>query len=571
MQRTTIAVESAGEAYLALLKARGIDYLFANAGTDFAPIIEAFAQAQTSGTPLPRPVAVAHENLAVGMAHGYYMVSGRPQAVMVHVNVGTANALCGLLNAERDRVPIIMTAGRTPVLEGGRHGARTIHVHWAQEMFDQAAMVREAVKWDYELRDPAQIEAVVDRALSIAMTEPRGPVYLSLPREVLAAKLTEFRFGAESRLAPAAAAHPDPEAIEQAAAILGKAERPVIITARLGRDPEAVALLGELADRFAIPVVENVANYMCLATDHPMHGGFDVTPWTRDADAILVLDCDVPWFPDRNPPPDSCRVVQIGPDPMCLDQPMHTFTSDVTIAADPGSTLPVLIEALARATKSHRGLIEERSKRIAARHAEIRAKALAAAAQGGAPGRPMTAPYVSRCIDAIRTPETIIINEYPLVRGVMSFDRPGTFFGSSPAGGLGWGLAAALGAKLAAPERLVIATLGDGAYMFNNPVACHHLSEAEKLPVLVVIFNNNAWGAVRHETVALYPHGAAAKSNRMPLATIDSAPRFEKVIEASGGYGERVEEAAALPAALARAVRAVTIEKRQALLNVICA
>ena len=176
------SVESVAEAYLELLAARGVEYFFGNAGTDFAPIIEAFARRTALGQALPRPITVPHEITAVAMAHGYAMVTGRPQVVMVHVIVGTANALCGIINAARAHVPVLFTAGRTPLTEGGLPGARDRHIHWAQESFDQGAMVREFVKWDYELRLGAQLETVVDRALAIARSEPAGPVYLT--REV---------------------------------------------------------------------------------------------------------------------------------------------------------------------------------------------------------------------------------------------------------------------------------------------------------------------------------------------------------------------------------------------------
>ena len=140
------------EALLELLASRGIKYFFGNSGTDFAPIIEAFAKRQAQGKDRPVPLTVPHEIPAVAMAHGYTMSTGRPQAVMVHVIVGTANALGGIINAARARVPMLFLAGRTPVTEKGHHGARDLGIHWAQESFDQGAMVREFVKWDYELR-----------------------------------------------------------------------------------------------------------------------------------------------------------------------------------------------------------------------------------------------------------------------------------------------------------------------------------------------------------------------------------------------------------------------------------
>src|SRR5436190_11539382 len=176
----------AAEAYLSRLADRGVEYVFANAGTDFAPIVEALAR-NPGGKHYPRCIVVPHENVAMAMAHGYYRVSGKPAAVMVHVTVGTGNAINGLINAARDNIPLLLAAGRTPLTETGSIASRNRPIHWGQEAFDQGGMLREYVKWDYELRAGQPVEAVVDRALDIAMSEPRGPVYLTLPREVLAA------------------------------------------------------------------------------------------------------------------------------------------------------------------------------------------------------------------------------------------------------------------------------------------------------------------------------------------------------------------------------------------------
>src|SRR5437763_6812185 len=231
MSRKELKADSVAEAYLALLADRGVEYLFANAGTDFAPIVEAYAKAahtgpMDTGIPVPKPLIATHENLAMSMAHGYAVASGRVPAVMVHVSVGTANALCGVMNAARENVPILFTAGRSPLTEEGLEGARDTYIHWAQEMFDQAGMLREMVKWDYELRNGAQLETVVDRALTIATSPPEGPVYLSLPREVLAEKLSGFSYDSPSRHAVASAPAPDAAAIGDAARLLAAAQRP---------------------------------------------------------------------------------------------------------------------------------------------------------------------------------------------------------------------------------------------------------------------------------------------------------------------------------------------------------
>ena len=191
----TFKPETAAEAWLGLLAARGIEYLFANGGTDFAPVVEAYAKGQKLGWRLPQIVVVPHENMGVAMAHGYAMVTGKPQAMMVHVGVGTANSINGLINASRQNVPILFTAGRTPVTESGAlPAARNNYIHWAQEHFDQGGMMREFMKWDYELRHAEQVETVIDRALAISKSEPQGPVYVTLPREVLASPFSSGFF-----------------------------------------------------------------------------------------------------------------------------------------------------------------------------------------------------------------------------------------------------------------------------------------------------------------------------------------------------------------------------------------
>src|ERR1700739_4684867 len=154
---------SVADAYLALLAERDVEYLFGNAGTDFAPLIEAYAQVSQTGGAAPRPMLATHENLAVTMSHGYAMVSRRIPAVMVHVSVGTANMVCGAINAARENVAILLTAGRSPLTETDLLGSRDGYIHWAQEMYDQAGMIREIVKWDYELRNAEQTTTVGDR------------------------------------------------------------------------------------------------------------------------------------------------------------------------------------------------------------------------------------------------------------------------------------------------------------------------------------------------------------------------------------------------------------------------
>src|SRR5215207_6671908 len=151
-------VRTVASAYLSLLADRGVDHLFGNSGTDFAPLLEAYADVESGDRRFPRPILAAHENLAVTMAHGYAMVSRKIPAVMVHVSVGTANMVCAAMNAARENIAILLTAGRSPITESGLPGARSLYIHWAQEMYDQSGMIREIVKWDYELRNAEQLE-----------------------------------------------------------------------------------------------------------------------------------------------------------------------------------------------------------------------------------------------------------------------------------------------------------------------------------------------------------------------------------------------------------------------------
>ena len=173
---------SVAEAFLRALKRRGVDYVLANAGTDFAPVIEALVALAGRGEAMPQFLTIPHENLAVAMAHGYYQVAGKPAGVMVHVTVGTGNTVCALMNAARDNVPLLLMAGRTPHTQAGHIASRSAPIHWGQENFDQAGMVREYTKWDYELRSGQPVDEIVSRALDVALAEPRGPVYLTLPR-----------------------------------------------------------------------------------------------------------------------------------------------------------------------------------------------------------------------------------------------------------------------------------------------------------------------------------------------------------------------------------------------------
>ncbi len=568
MPKKTLASGTVADAYLQLLADRGVDYLFGNAGTDFAPLIESYSKLRAGGIKVPEPITCPHENVAMAMAQGFYARTGRPQAVMVHVNVGTANAMCMLINAYRGNVPILFSAGRTPFSETATMtGARTGEIHWPQEMFDQRAMVREVVKWDYELPNAEVLETAVDRALNSAMSYPRGPVYLTLPREVLAADAPDFTFDSPTRHQHASPPQPDANAIDQAAALIAKAENPLIITSSAGFDFEDVDALGRLADRFAIPVTQRKPRYMCLGTDHPMNAGYNPDPMLDDADVIIVADCDVPWIPAKKKPGEDCKVIHLGADPLFANYPIRGFPADVAITGVLKSSLIALDQALAGEEKGAKSRIDARRKRVAALREEQaeRKKAVIEKARTDSPIHPA---WVSHCIDQVKDDDAIIIKESQLMHHHMHFNQPGTFYSLGYGGGLGWSLGTALGMKMADRNRQVFCTTGDGAYMFGNPVPAHYVANAEKLPVLFMVFNNSMWNAVRRNTREVYPDGFSAKSNWEPLTYFEQGTAYEKVVEVAGGYGERVEDPDKLPGAIDRAMNEIA-KGRQALLNIV--
>jgi acetolactate synthase I/II/III large subunit len=544
------------EAYLTRLGERGIEYVFANAGTDFAPIVEALSRPAMRQRKLPRFITVPHENVAMAMAHGYYRTCGKPAAVMVHVTVGTANTMNGLINAARDNIPLLLAAGRTPLTETGHISSRNRSIHWGQEAFDQGGMVREYVKWDYELRGGQPVDAVVDRALDIAMSEPRGPVYLTLPREVLTDAAVPAR---RSTVRPLGAMAPEPPwaAIEEAAALIARAEFPLIVTSSIGRDPTAITALADLAERFAIPVVQAEARDFNLPTDHPMHVGFEPPAFLPKADVVVVLEAPVPWIPGAHGPRPDAKVIHIAADPLVVRFPFREIEADLIVAGDPGAALRMLADCLANSAKpAGNGARDARRKAIATAREEIAARRRKLIEQVK-DQRPVHPAWLAHCLNQVKSEDAIVVSELGVPLAHLNLSKPRSFMGNLLSGGLGFGMGAALGAKLAAPEREVIVTVGDGSYMFGNPVPYHYVARAENLPTLTIVTNNHMWGAVRSATLDVFPDGEAARANAMPLTELKPAPDYEKVIACCGGLGEKVETPGDLMPALKRSMAAV--------------
>jgi acetolactate synthase-1/2/3 large subunit len=554
MVEATADQVSVAEVFLAALMDNGIEYVFANGGTDFAPIIEALVASSQAGEKIPQFVTVPHENVAMSMAEGYYRLSGKPAGVMVHVTVGTANTICGVMNASRDHVPVLVMAGRTPLTESGDIGSRNIGIHWGQENFDQGGMLREYVKWDYELRDNQPVEKIVNRALDIAMSEPCGPVYLTLPREVLGHMVSKDRVRPRKRALGNAAAVPSSAVIEEAVQLIAEAKNPLIIAGGVGQRPRASDVLGDLAEKYALPVVH--VGGPSLLSDHPMNLGFAVGKFLPEADLVLVLESAVPWLPRNVQPNENAKLVHISPDPQYAGLPYRGFEMDVAIAGEPVQSLELIDKAL----ESHIGLdkaaIKSRAAKITKIHDEQSAQKKKAM-EDAANHIPILAPWVAACLNKVKADDSIVISELGVNVDHIDYKVPSSIVSGANAGGLGIGLGAALGAKLAAPDRDVILLVGDGSYMFGGPTPAHFVAKAQDLPTLTIVMNNSQWFAVNRATRMMYPDGKAVKANEMPVTSLAPSPNYAMIMEACGGYGELVDDPAKLEDAMTRALEMV--------------
>lgn len=555
---------SVAEGYLSALQAAGIRYVFANSGSDFPPIIEGLARMRRRGERAPQFITVPHENVALCMAQGYAKVSGEASCVMVHVNVGTANTVCAMMNAARDNVPILLAAGRTPLTESGHAGSRDRVIHWMQENFDQAAIVRESVKWEYELRRGQPVKAIVHRAINIAMSEPRGPVYLTLPRETLIDDMDEPSSAsdiASSRPVPAA---PALHALEQAADLIAGAQMPLIIAGHACKTSRSFAALGTLADRAGIAVTSGA--HANIASGHPMNLGPVTEQLLQAADLIVVIEAPVPWLPRYMQPSGDAKVIHIAHDPFYRTYPLRNFPIDMAIAGDPGIAIELLAEMLAVRLRSKAAAVDARRKLVADHHRKIveTRKATIESLRNVTPISPV---IVADALNQVRDKDAIVVDEMGSGYHYLDMHRHDGFIAGN-SGGLGMAHGQAIGAKLAAGNRQVISTIGDGSYMFGVPLAAHYVERAEKLPTLTMVFNNAQWNAVAKSVTAVYEDSEAARQNEMPLVALAPSPDYEMVTQSCGGYGARVEDPEMLVPAIEKALQA-NADGRQATLNII--
>jgi len=557
------------------LIAHGVECLFMNPGTDTIPIQEALSKLEQLGEPVPRTVLCLFELVALAAAHGYYQATGRPQAVLVHVDVGTQNLGGMLHNAQRGRAAVLIAAGRTPyTTDSSQRGTRDTYIHWLQEQFDQHGIVRNFVKWDYELRRPEQMGEVIGRALQIAASDPPGPVYLTLPREVLMTEVGEVKQPAPALTAPARLGAGDPDALRDVAQHLVRSERPVVLTSTSGRTRQGFEALVKLATLLALPVVER-RERTNFPTSHPLHQGFLPGPFVETADVILVVDSDVPYIPTQVTPRSDATIVQIDVDPIKERIPLWSFPLTSAIRADSARALELVAGYAAELlTDGDKARIETRRAELTARHNERRA-ARKASAQAMQTTRPLTAEWLGYCIGQLQreAPECVFVDESLTSHGAVwnhvDTDEPGTMFGSGGSS-LGWGLGAALGIKLARPDRPVVLVVGDGSFIFGEPLAAIWASQMNQAPILAIVFNNGAYNANKAPLISAYPKGYSVQGRHFVGTDLAPSPRYDLLAAVVGAVGERVEDPVEVLPALRRGLEHVRAG-RSVILDVILA
>ena len=563
------------EAYVRALIAHGVECLFMNPGTDTIPIQEALSKLEQLGEPVPRTVLCLFELVALAAAHGYYQATGRPQAVLVHVDVGTQNLGGMLHNAQRGRAAVLIAAGRTPyTTDSSQRGTRDTYIHWLQEQFDQHGIVRNFVKWDYELRRPEQMGEVIARALQIAASDPPGPVYLTLPREVLMTEVGEVKQPAPALTAPARLGAGDPDALRDVAQHLVRSERPVVLTSTSGRTRQGFEALVKLATLLALPVVER-RERTNFPTSHPLHQGFLPGPFVETADVILVVDSDVPYIPTQVTPRSDATIVQIDVDPIKERIPLWSFPLTSAIRADSARALELVAGYAAELlTDGDKARIETRRAELTARHNERRA-ARKASAQAMQTTRPLTAEWLGYCIGQLQreAPECVFVDEsltsHVAVWNHVDTDEPGTMFGSGGSS-LGWGLGAALGIKLARPDRPVVLVVGDGSFIFGEPLAAIWASQMNQAPILAIVFNNGAYNANKAPLISAYPKGYSVQGRHFVGTDLAPSPRYDLLAAVVGAVGERVDDPVEVLPALRRGLEHVRAG-RSVILDVILA
>jgi acetolactate synthase-1/2/3 large subunit len=535
------------EHLLWLLDQHGVEHLFLNPGTDSAPLQEAAAALAEAGVSIPRIITCTFESVALAAAHGYWQATGRVQAVFVHVDVGTQNLGAMMHNALRDRAGVIVIAGKTPYgQDPDSPGGRSHVIHWQQDVPDQAGIVRGYAKWTLEVTRSDVLARAIGRGVQIARGGRPGPTYLMVSRDVLMDP-PDDRPARTSKYAVPRPPAADQETARRIARLLADAERPLLITAKTGRQAGGLEAVTRLADLTGTRVIDTPeSGCLNIATAHPMAVRSPATArrLVAEADLIIVADCDVPWIPKSTRPREDAVIVQIDADPLRTDMPLWDFPADLSVAAQGVTVLGQVADCLSDHDPAAKwASLEEET-------------AVASTTTDG----PITAREVAEALNTVLRDDDILVEEAVTNAGVLHEivrrSLPGTLAGTGTPG-LGWGLGGAVGVKLARPDRRVVAVVGDGSFMFGVPTAALCLAAEAEAPILVVVLNNDGYRASRLPVFELFPDGVSVARGDAVGTRFRCPPDFAAVAHACHAHGETVDDREKLVPALRLALKAL--------------
>ena len=560
-------VQDGGEAILEAFRRLGVDYVMASPGSEWGAVWEAFARQDAAAAAGPAYLSCAHETLAVNLAMGYTLMTGRMQAVMLHTGVGLLQGSIGIDAANRQAVPMVVVSGES--LTYGEQDGFNPGPQWQGVLSVVGGphkLVDSISKWSHPVSSPHTLHEQLVRAGEMAQRSPAGPIFMSVPIETM---LHEWTPPQEPRRVPSAPRPRAPEEdIDRVAGLLATSEAPVIVAESIGRDPDGYEALVSLAELLAIPVYDSSwMDFTNFPKEHPLYQGVGQPENLHEADLVLTLRSRAPWWPPGNRP-RRATVVNVDEAPFRPHMVHQNLQADIFLEGDAPATLRGLIDK-ARKKGVDAAAVAARRDRWSRAH-----DALAAAREAKAEEaqRQETISPVGLCAalsralpdDAVYIEETIT-HRRTLVEH-LAYRGPLSFF-SLASGGLGQGLGLALGAKLALKERPVVSVIGDGSFMYNPVTQSLALSRHEGLPVMIVIFNNGGYSAMRKEHHAFYPDGVAAAANSSHGHRITEFD-YAELARPFGFYGRRIEKTAELAPALEEGLAAVE-EGRTSLLNVV--
>ncbi|TMA95326.1 MAG: thiamine pyrophosphate-binding protein [Deltaproteobacteria bacterium] len=535
----------ASQAYLEVAAAHGIDYVFGLPGTSGQEFIGTIADQEKI-----RFVLAMHETCVVAMADGHARVTGRPQLAQVSTLPGSANAIGALYDAYRDRSPVIVTSTNVDTRIGGRDS----HT----EGKDLVEMTKQFTKWSAEVHRADRIPEYLNRAFKVASTPPTGPVYLALPSNLLGETITIANPEADrSRIVPRIAG--DPEALAEAAKLLAHAKRPVIVAGSGVAKGGATEELIKFAEMVAAPVVmEPRYSFLAFPTTHPQsfqiaerQPSFDLPVW-GEPDLIFAIGCrlirEYRYLSEPVIKPDT-RSIHIEEDPWEIGK---VFPVDLGVIADAKSALRSLVETYPKFAAAFDAKAE-RLERIRKAKEQVNAE-LENRVKQGWDSTPINAARLARTMDRLIEKDALIVNESPTSKDILmanfQFSPGRSYFSNSSGGFLGWGLGAAIGAKLASPKRRVVACLGDGSCMFG--IQGLWTLAKYRVPLVVIVFNNRAYMAVKNQFRGSEERIRIAAEMGAEITGPDI--NFARLADTFGIFGQRVEQPDAIEPALKRAL-----------------